>query len=424
MSAGSRDSGPRVLLALVAATLGGGCATSIYLTDCEPVDRLACPRASEVERVAGPVAVSVFLVGDAGYAGESGAVVKRRPLVFERLRSDLEAKLATSDTVLVAFLGDNIYPNGLRDGTGDDGACPGSPYCSADREQLDAQLNAVPAGVGAYFIAGNHDWANTAGETAYPRVLNQGEYLEGTPAELVPSAGCPGPVVKDVLAGDERRLRLIFLDTQWLLLPEGSRPDQSSTPPPPCPGVTEEQVYEGLRDGFQAAGEAPVLLFAHHPIRTHSSHGGHGSGLSKLAGLLGWSAQDLNSRPYRRLIGRLEPILAEAATAAESSAVVVAGGHDHALQVMYGSDTGAHYLVSGSGSKLSDVGDGDDLEFAAGLPGYMRVDVLEDGGVLLYVTAGCPPLEPSDAPGGERTHDGGLTCRVGDVEVAFVKRLE
>ncbi len=87
--------------------------------------------------------------------------------------------------------------------------------------------------------------------------------------------------------------------------------------------------------------------------------------------------------------------------------LVHAAGHDHNLQVFHGGGHGVGYiLVSGAGSKLSNVG-WDDALFAAGKQnrerGYMRLEFFSDGRVLLTVitdgTASCAgrndcPVEP------------------------------
>ena len=259
----------------------------------------------------------MFLVGDAGDPDEEGAVVRGRDLLLTQLRKDLEASRRPAGRVpidvRIAFLGDNIYPNGLRDGTGSGGGCPGEGYCTQDQRQLEAQIAAIPDGVTVYFLAGNHDWGNTTEDDAYGLIVNQEQFLEKQhrptrPVDLVPDAGCPGPGVDSVYVGGRTRLRIIFLDTQWLLLPEHDRPDPRSDPPAVCSPASEEDVYRELRWHLEQAGDTPVLLLAHHPVRTHSSHAGQGSGLAKVLYLLGWSAQDLNSAPYQRLIGRLEPM--------------------------------------------------------------------------------------------------------------------
>ena len=59
--------------------------------------------------------------------------------------------------------------------------------------------------------------------------------------------------------------------------------------------------------------------------------------------------------------------------------------------------------MSGAGSKLTEVSSGPDLEWGAAQPGFMRLVVLRDGGVQLFVetapasTLSCPADEELDS---------------------------
>ena len=77
--------------------------------------------------------------------------------------------------------------------------------------------------------------------------------------------------------------------------------------------------------------------------------------------------------------------------------------HDHSLQVIGQAEpTDPRYsIVSGSRSKLTNVGTGPELRFARSAPGYMRLLIKKDGGMHLSVVASperylrCPEQEPA-----------------------------
>jgi hypothetical protein len=67
--------------------------------------------------------------------------------------------------------------------------------------------------------------------------------------------------------------------------------------------------------------------------------------------------------------------------------LIYAAGHDHSLQVIEMQRGVKYMLVSGAGSasKISEVGHGENTLFAHSHPGFMAVDFLENGRVLLRI---------------------------------------
>ncbi len=357
---------------VVLGLLAAGCARAPYA-------------AGEPQTIAEPdtddVAAVIFLVGDAGDAHIDGS-----PLLH-RLRRDVErwsAALARDSAVTVLFLGDNVYPAGVHD--------PGSDDFARDTAHLGAQAwtvegpEAARHGTRAIFLPGNHDWGNLAGLPGEERLHNQEAVLAswasaGRRVSLRPSAGSPGPVV--VEAGPAT---VILLDTEWWLQADDS--------------MAKARVIDELEGALLAAGGHPTVVAAHHPIESLGPHGARGgTGLGSLLGRAGALVQDVNSGPYRELNTELARAFREA-----DRPLVYAAGHDHSLQVLHtvGPGRPAWTLVSGAGSKVTDVSDGPDLEWAAAQPGFMRLVVLRDGGVQLFVetapasTLSCPHGEELD----------------------------
>lgn len=353
-----------------------GCGRGFPPPKLPPFDPIAEPAPPQVEAV-------VFLVGDAG------ATAAGRSPLLARLRGDIErwsAALARDSAVSIAFLGDNVYPDGVR---------PRShPQFPTDSVRLWNQIELLegPAarsyGTAGWFLAGNHDWGSMTGSAGLRRLRNQEAELMrardgGFNVAMVPEAGMPGPVTHDVGDG----ARLIFIDTHWFL----QRPAD--------PEIAA--FFERLERAFGTAGKRDILVISHHPWATSGPHGvsegGRALGYYWLLEKTGTLVQDLNSPVYDDFIRSFRQLVRTTGR----RPLVFAGGHDHSLQVFEGV-TGTdprHSLVSGAGSKLTPVSEADGLRYAASRPGYMTLVFSQRGEVSLFVTAGsashltCPRAE-------------------------------
>ena len=348
------------------------------------------PAAQQIE-------TSLFLIGDAGHADRPD-----HPVV-SALREAASSNAARS---LILFLGDNAYPQGLPE--------KDTPGRAAAERRLNTQVDAARAsGAATIFIPGNHDWGHSRSE-GWDQVRREAAYLVergGASVRFLPEGGCPGPVTVDV----GRSVRLVLLDTQWWLheFAEAVHPTSA------CSADSEDEVLGALRDAVRGATGRHVFVAGHHPPASGGPHGGYfplvdhlfplrefrkwlwlplpiiGSAYP-LARQNGISAQDLSSRAYRHLRDSFESVFREVPP------LVFVSGHDHGLQVLSGGGV-RHVLVSGSGSydHNNAVRRLDSTRYAAGKPGFMRVDVLEDGA--------SPPRRASRRRKGP--HDGSI-CRV------------
>ncbi len=331
-----------------------------------PVVRTPVP--AEVESV-------VFMVGDAG-----AALTGRSPLLA-RLQADVERwseALGRESAVTVLFLGDNVYPVGVRDRS--------RPEFVRDTAYLWGQIRVVAGaqalrhGSSGLFLAGNHDWGNATGPEGLRRLRNLEEQLDearagGPNVELIPRAGSGGPAVRDIGA----RSRLMALDTHWFLQ-----------------GPSEEdrlRFFTRFEEELRAATDRHLLVAAHHPFRSGGPHGtfspaGEALGLLFLLKKSGTLVQDLNSSVYSELLDGIR----EAFRRTGRPPLVFAGGHDHSVQVLDGltPNEPVAIVVSGAGSKSTPVADVEGLRYAASSPGYVTLFILRSGAVDLVVTAGDP----------------------------------
>ncbi|HSM09030.1 MAG TPA: hypothetical protein VLA33_08420 [Gemmatimonadota bacterium] len=364
ISTGTAVSAFGVLLLAVA------CGRGFPPPELEPFEPLPEPDPAHVERV-------LFLVGDAGATDAA-----RSPLLVQ-LGRDVErwsAALGRDSAVAIAFLGDNVYPHGLRDRT--------HPGFAADSARLWNQVallsgpTALEHRTVGWFLAGNHDWGGMVGPDGVKRLRNQEDAIErmrnhGRPGaaptvEMIPAAGNPGPVVHDL----GPNLRFVFIDTHWFLQD---------------PAEAEQRAFfDELRDAFTAAGDREIVVLSHHPWETSGPHGvsegGRALGLYYLLEKSGSLVQDLSSPVYADFIGAFREVV----RVAGRRPLVFAAGHDHSLQVFEALEATDPLfgLVSGAGSKLSPVSRADGLKYAATRPGYMTLVFRRDGGVDLFVTAG------------------------------------
>ena len=348
---------------LMAATLAcSGCA-SPFLASLPEWDPIPEPDTAQVESI-------LFLVGDAG-----NVTLEESPLL-QKLALDVEAwsgSLRRDATVAVIYLGDNVYPEGVRE--------PHDPYYAQDSARLQAQVDVVAGPLArrykaaAFFVPGNHDWGNLRGGPGVQRLRNEETFLtrrreEGVSVRLLPPAGRPGPA--EVEFG--KQLRLLFLDTAWWLF-NYTTPQKTS-------------MLAATDQALRRTGNRTVLMFAHHPLRSGGAHGGlipfwETIGVRYLLARSGTVLQDLNSIPFRRLHDEMKAIFKRT-----TMPFIWVGGHDHSLQVLRGTalDEVPFVFASGSASKLTDVGDAEGQLFREAAPGFLKLIMKRDATMDLYVS--------------------------------------
>lgn len=385
----------------VVVTLSGACQV-VRIPGPTP-EPAPAPDPAEVESV-------VFLVGDAGEARHLTSPI------LPKLRQDIEwwaERLEADSAVTVLFLGDIVYPLGLN--------APGTELYPADsavvmdQVMLLAGAHARARGARGYFVAGNHDWGLEKEWEGFVRLLTLRDFLElarnhtGAEVSLVPEAGTGGPYVLDIGS----HARLLLLDTAWWLLHGEAQG-----------GMLHLGVLKGVEEAMLTAGEREVFIAAHHPFKSGGPHGGEFSfwrtfGIRYLLARSGAVLQDVSSIPYRELdeglrdiFGRLGPPLA------------FIGGHEHSLQVIYGIEpTDPTYnIVSGSASKLSSLGVAHGTQFGRSAPGYMRLVIMKNGGMRLYVEAS--PVEFQSCPAEEPAREECMSAGVAAFETIHSQRLK
>ncbi|MDB5120453.1 MAG: hypothetical protein JWN56_1671 [Sphingobacteriales bacterium] len=332
---------------------------------------------------------SVFLIGDAGNPDKN-----RQEPVLKLLQSQLFPKDSTkliSDTTntsnpkdLVIFLGDNIYETGLPE--------PEASDRKEKERRITEQMNVVKNIRGKkVFIPGNHDWneSRPGGLEALNREEQFVENYLNSGDVFIPSNGCGGPVELN-LNGD---LVVIILDSEWWL----SKFDKPVAPDNDCTVSSRLEIIQQVQDIVTRNKGKNIVLAMHHPLFSNGRHGGYftlkdyifpltlvrdnyyiplpiiGS-IYPLLRQYGVSRQDLSNKDYQQLRRGLLSILGD------EKNIVIATGHEHALQFNKYKDI--NHVLSGAGSKSTSLIKGNGALFAyggGGVKGFSRINYYENG---------------------------------------------
>ena len=326
---------------------------------------------------------TIFLIGDVGKSPKEG--VGPALDMLER-----QIKKAEENSTLV-FLGDNIYPAGMPS--------KDNPKKRAHAEfQIDAQLRILEEYKGRpIFIPGNHDWY----AQGIPGVNRQKKYIQKKLNKgiadkdewedyFLPKPGCAGPEVIEL----NDRLVMVVIDTQWWLEDWDHSPEINSD----CEIKSRNSFFLAFEEALRKHRNKNVIIAMHHPLESGGSHGGHfpakhhlfpftminskayiplpvlGSVPLVLRSTIGIT-QDIAHPKYRRMKGDLMR------AAKKNGKFIFVSGHEHNLQYIQANRQ--HFVVSGSGSKKSEVKLIDGSEFAYGARGFARLDIYDDGSVWL-----------------------------------------
>ena len=339
---------------------------------------------SQTDLSAVQIVKRIILIGDAGEPAED----KKEPVLIALEKNASEIK----DSTLIIFLGDNIYLSGLPDTEDSDR----KEYERRINDQLNVVINSEAKGI---FIPGNHDW-DRGSDKGWEQIRREGKFLNDKGLEKVsflPLNGCPGPVVSNV----GENIKIIILDSQWWLQDEVTRPEKKDSL---CNFCKEDEIAAALDSIIINSGNNFIVVAAHYPLSTNGPHGGYFTWLDHIFPLRnlneylwiplpiigslyplvrgsGISSQDLPSSEYQSMKNIIENVISK------YTGLVYASGHEHALQVIDGTNENI-YLVSGAGiwgHIEESLGEGDNTVFSGKYEGFMMIDFLSDGNKLLSV---------------------------------------
>ena len=337
--------------------------------------------------------------------GDWGTASTHQKVVAQILRRDLQQLKNTHSIPFVLGLGDNVYPDGLPDKNFNDAQV--SHMLNERFGQAYHNTKYAKQSVAFHVVPGNHDYHQTNGrlheETtaeylfdgkndspvfkSYP--IHHGEIADSNDQEEhqalkkknLQDIALPQSVV------DTEQLLVIALDTPLYLKLYA----QGKT-------AVIQQHWSYLRNKLQQSPAKWKLLFGHHPLKSHGSHGGFRSvrewtwtgtrdvipyflrpftflWLTSLSVVSDYSVhkifpykQDLNHPSYSSFAQDLHKIIHE------YNIDFYVAGHDHNLQFI-DLEKNSFQIISGSAGKLNSVSHGKDTIFAQEIPGFVRFDL-------------------------------------------------
>ena len=318
---------------------------------------------------------NIFLIGDAG----------EPTFPVDENLSFLSEQLANaSENDLLFFLGDNIYPKGLPDEDHSDRKIM--------EKKLNAQLDVIKGFKGkGFIIPGNHDWAQGR-KQGWRNVLNQEGYVKkyvGKEGVFLPTGGCPGPIEMPV----NETLTVIVIDYQFLFH-NWDKPDDESG----CGVTSATEILLQLDDIVERNKDKHLMVITHHPFYTYGVHGGTSTFKDHIFPLTQAKKNLYIPLPvigsiypiYRKYFGNIQDITHPKVKAVrkrvieilnKSKDVVYASGHEHSLEYIQRSDM--HFIVSGSGSKITPVKQGKYTQFSKATRGFAAVKFKDEGNASL-----------------------------------------
>jgi predicted phosphodiesterase len=294
-----------------------------------------------------PVVYSINFIGDSG-----------RDTIPSEAMQLLAFECFDDSASTVVLLGDNVYSDGLN------------PRHSKHEthvalRKLVSQLELFIGYRGSFYMTGgNHDWSN--GKFSGLKAIKEQERIVNNwlkensivtnrnSGGFYPGNGMPGPT-KIAL---EANVDLLFVDTQWFLhrnlfKPTGRKAGMSR-------GAQKRNFYKQL-DSLMNAGTADgriQIVIAHHPIFTNGKHSHTNQPMRflinctpfQIFGLLGlnrYYSQDIVQPKYKKYRKSMLAILKKYPN------TVYVSGHEHNMQAF--KKDSVNYLVSGAGSKISEI---------------------------------------------------------------------
>ncbi len=336
---------------------------------------------------------SIFLIGDAGNPDKNRQEPVLKLLQSQINHSDTSSHGLNKDTVfvnnshkedVVIFMGDNIYETGLPE--------PGALDRADKEREITEQMKVVKDFKGhKIFVPGNHDW-NESRPGGLAALNRQEEFVEtylNAGDVFMPSNGCAGPVELQL----NNDLVVIIIDSEWWL----SKFEKPLAPDNDCTSASRLDVIQQVQDIITRNRGKNIVLAEHHPLFSNGRHGGYytlkdylfpltlirdnyylplpiiGS-IYPLLRQYGVSRQDLANKDYQQLKRGLLSVLEN------EKNVVIAAGHEHALQLNKYKDL--NHIISGAGSKSTSLAPGNGALFAyggGGVKGFARLNYYDNG---------------------------------------------
>ena len=299
----------------------------------------------------------LYLVGDIGVPSNSLGPDALIAMIKDQLSPDI-------DHQSVVFLGNSLPASGLPD---EDSKAYNSLTSSLGKS-INALTNTTAQ---VFFLPGNHEWSD-GNEYTKAGVRASEKFIESLANEkniFKPSKGCGEPKV--VTLTDD--LIMVLVDSQWLVQSDDSNERKKSG----C-DIDNNLEFVTFMEELIARNKQKNIVFAmHHPIYSNGLVGGNYPIKNHLlplpvVGSLATGVRKLMGRPQEFGHPDYESFRAAILLGIQNcEGCITVAGHDNSLQYFLKNDN--HYIVAGSGSKVSYVRQGDGAEFSSMSQGFTKL---------------------------------------------------
>ncbi|SDZ91395.1 Surface antigen [Arachidicoccus rhizosphaerae] len=325
-----------------------------------------------------------------------GGSAKKQPT--DQLRQVVAAAagqvLAGKTTVL--YLGDNLPPSGL--GSSEEAQSQAAALLKEKYQPFIAQ------GVPVYFMPGEKDWDNS-GPQGLVKINRSGAFIRSLGDSLVrqvPENGCPDPQLIQI----SDQLVVIVMDSQWWL-----HVFDKDNKGADCGCLNERDIVSSLRELLYQNRYKTIILATHHPFRDYGHYNGdftvkdHIFPLTRLQKdlylplpVIGSLYLGLNSvfqtpqQLHHPLYQGMRSMVSKVFTgfpnlmqlSAHEGGLQVIGGDGHTSEDKQPLQIISAGLQGGQGTALS----GKMSQFHVNEPGFVLLDQLADGRVVIKIEAG------------------------------------
>lgn len=299
----------------------------------------------------------LYLIGDLGLESnnlDQGALIS---MIKEQLSPDI-------DNQSIVFLGNSISAAGLPDEETKEYESLKKSLSMCINELTDHTKN-------TFFLPGNHEW-NDGNSHTVEGVQASEAFIEGL-AEgkniFKPSKGCGEPTIVTI----SEDLILVLVDSQWLLQNDGTNERRKSS----CDIDNNLEFITYMQEIVARNKRKNIVIAMHHPVYSNGIIGGDYPAKSHLLpvpvlGSLITGAKKLIGKPQEFGDPDYEAFRASIQTSLlNCEGCITVAGHDNNLQYFLKNNN--HFVVSGSGSKVSYVRKGDGAEFSSMSQGFVKI---------------------------------------------------
>ncbi len=299
----------------------------------------------------------LYLIGDIGLENNDFGQENLIKMIKEQLSPDV-------DKQSVIFLGNSVSGDGIPDEETKE-------YAELSQNLSKCVKALTKSAKNVFFLPGNNEWSD--GESYTVEAVQASERLiqglDDGKNIFKPSKGCGEPKVVKVA----KDLIMVLIDSQWLIQNDNSNERKKSS----CEIDNNLEFVTYIQEIVARNKQKNIIFAMHHPVYSNGIVGGDYplkdhllpvpvvgtliTGVKKITGL----PQQFGNPDYETFRSTMFTALANC------EGCITVAGHDNNLQYFFKNQN--HFVVSGSGSKVSYVRKGDGAEFSSMSQGFVKI---------------------------------------------------